>query len=74
MAVMAKTAKIPKRDPNEIRQVLIRIPQWLYEAIETDANEEARTVNMHVVWLVRQRVRAKAAEKAAQDEAHGRNA
>lgn len=56
MLVMAKK-KAGKADPEATKQVLVRMPQRLYDELEKDAEEESRTVNMHIVWLVKERLK-----------------
>jgi len=63
---MAKK-KAPKEGPGEaIHSTTIRVPLSIWQEFELDAEENSRTANMHVVHLIKERVKQARAEKIRQ--------
>jgi hypothetical protein len=57
--VRSVAKKKPKpMDPEEIHQVLVRMPHRTWEELEEDARQNFRTINMHILWLIEERLRS----------------
>lgn len=52
-----------EKKPDEIHQVIVRMPYHVYKDLEKDAEENLRTANMHILWLIRQRLRKKSEDE-----------
>ena len=66
---MAKKQEPPKKAKK--RQTVVRIDADLLEELEADADDNSRSVNMQIVWLIKNRVR-ELREKREQEERRAR--
>jgi hypothetical protein len=55
---VAKKKPAKPMDPEEIHQVLVRMPHRTWVALEEDARDNFRTINMHILWLIEERLRS----------------
>ncbi len=53
---MRTMAKKKPMSPEEVHQVLVRMPHKTWQALEEDARRSFRTINMHILWLIEERL------------------
>jgi hypothetical protein len=66
--VLAVPKKPSRKKPDDIHQIIVRIPFRLYEELAADAEDSSRTVNMHILHLVKERLKERRREQASGEE------
>ena len=62
MAKKKPTKRQPPKDPNEEVTFLMRLPWSMHHAISQDAEQCFRSLNLHLQWLIQQRLNELRAE------------
>ena len=45
-----------KMEPDDLHQVIVRMPHKTWEQLDADAKANFRTINMHILWLIQERL------------------